>query len=159
MIISATGECVLNSERTLPNLFFYIATSISLTSPWKYLFFSTCVFFQNHSRIKGLQGKAEGISLTPHYHFHLLHRHLVFSREITAESTPLHRGSNQTENSFSIRGSGEIFPSINDLIFRKYLSYKFLRKGAVVQSSYIMWQSGEHQICSMPGEYTNNSVH
>ena len=33
----------------------------------------------------GLQGKGEGISLTPHYHFHLLHKHLDISRAITAE--------------------------------------------------------------------------
>ena len=31
------------------------------------------VFFHNHSRITGLQGKGEGISLTPHYHFHPLY--------------------------------------------------------------------------------------
>ena len=48
------------------------------------------VFFHEHSRITGLQGKGEGISLTPHYHFHLLHRHLDISRAITAESSPLH---------------------------------------------------------------------
>ena len=28
------------------------------------------VFFHNHPWITGLQGKREGISLTPHYHFH-----------------------------------------------------------------------------------------
>ena len=49
-------------------------------------FFSIWIFFQDHSRITGLQGKQEGISLTPHYHFHLLHRHLDISRAITAES-------------------------------------------------------------------------
>ena len=52
-------------------------------------FFSVWVFSHDHSRITGLQGKGEGISLTPHYHFHLLHRHLD-SRVITAESSPLH---------------------------------------------------------------------
>ena len=40
------------------------------------LFFSIWVFFQEHSRITGLQGKGDGISLTSQYHFHLLHRHL-----------------------------------------------------------------------------------
>ena len=40
------------------------------------LFFCIWVFFQNHSRFTGLQGKGEGISLTPHYHFHPLHRRL-----------------------------------------------------------------------------------
>ena len=35
-----------------------------------YLFFSIWVFFHEHSQITGLQGKGEGISLTPHHHFH-----------------------------------------------------------------------------------------
>ena len=60
------------------------------------IYFSIWVFFHNHSRITGLQGKGEGISLTPHYHFHPLHKHLDNSRAITAESSPLHIGSNQT---------------------------------------------------------------
>ena len=44
----------------------------------------------------GLQGKEGGISLTPHYHFHPLHKHLDISRAITAESSPLHIDSSQT---------------------------------------------------------------
>ena len=52
-------------------------------------FFSIEVFFRNHSQITGLQGKGEGISLTPHCHFHQLHRHLYISWVITAESSPL----------------------------------------------------------------------
>ena len=35
------------------------------------IFFSIWVLFHEHSRITGLQGKGEGIQLTPHYHFHL----------------------------------------------------------------------------------------
>ena len=31
------------------------------------IFFSIWVFFHEHSRITGLQGKGEGISLTPHH--------------------------------------------------------------------------------------------
>ena len=62
----------------------------------KILFFSIWEFFHNHSRITGLQGKKEGISLTPHYHFHPLHRHLDISRTITAKSSPLHIGSSRT---------------------------------------------------------------
>ena len=135
-------------KRTLPHLFFYIATLISLTSPWKYLFFSTCVFFHNHSRITELEGKGEGISLTPHYHFHPLHRHWDISRAITAETSPLHTGSNRSGNSFSIHGSWEIFPLINDLMICKCISCKCVKKGAVLQYSYIMWKSGERQICS-----------
>ena len=35
-------------------------------------------------------------SLTPHYHFHPLHRHLDISWVITAESSPLHIASSRT---------------------------------------------------------------
>ena len=59
-------------------------------------FFSIWVFFHEHSQITGLQGKGEGISLTPHYHFHPLHRHLDISRVITAESSTLHIASSWT---------------------------------------------------------------
>ena len=38
-------------------------------------FFLIWVFFDKHSRITGLQGKGEDISLTYHYHFHTLQRH------------------------------------------------------------------------------------
>ena len=58
--------------------------------------FSIWVLFHEHSRITGLQGKGESISLTPHYHFHPLHRHLDISREIAAESSPLHIASSRT---------------------------------------------------------------
>ena len=44
----------------------------------------------------GLQGKGEGISLTPHYHFHAIHRHLDISWAVTAESSPLHIASSRT---------------------------------------------------------------
>ena len=60
-------------------------------------FFLYGFFFHNHSWIRGLQGKREGISLTPHYHFHPLHRHLDISQVITAESSPLHIGSSWTQ--------------------------------------------------------------
>ena len=48
--------------------------------------------FTNHRTA----GELEGIYLTPHYHFHPLHRHLHISRSITAESSPLHIRSNRT---------------------------------------------------------------
>ena len=60
-----------------------------------FFFFSIWVFFHEHSRITGLPGK-EGISLSPHYHFHPLHKHLDISRAITAETSPLHIASNRT---------------------------------------------------------------
>ena len=62
----------------------------------KLIFFTIWVLFHEHSRITGLQGKGEGIPLTPHYHFHPLHRHLDISRAITAESSPLHITSSRT---------------------------------------------------------------
>ena len=59
-------------------------------------FFSSWVFFHDHSRITGLQGKGQAISLTPLYHFHPLHRHLDINQAITAESSPLHIVCSQT---------------------------------------------------------------
>ena len=61
----------------------------------------------------GLQGKGEGIPLTPHYHFCPLHRHLDISRAITADSSPLHIASSRT------RTANLWFPSAS----RKPLSY------------------------------------
>ena len=58
--------------------------------------FSIWVFFHEHSRITGLQEKGKSISLTLHFHFHPLHRHLDISRPITAESSLLHIASSQT---------------------------------------------------------------
>ena len=60
------------------------------------LFFSNWVLFHEHSQITGLQGKGEGILLTPHYRFHPLHRHLDISPAITAESSPLQIVSSRT---------------------------------------------------------------
>ena len=61
-----------------------------------HVFFSVWVFFHDHSRITGLQGKGEVISLTPLCDFHPLHRHLDISRAITTESSRLHIGSSRT---------------------------------------------------------------
>ena len=55
-----------------------------------FFFFSICVFFHEHSRFTGQQGKGEDIFLTPLYHFCSLHIHLDISQAITAESSPLH---------------------------------------------------------------------
>ena len=53
--------------------------------PSFFFFFSISVFSHNHSRITGLQAKEGGsISLTPHYHFHSLHRHLDINWAVTA---------------------------------------------------------------------------
>ena len=56
-------------------------------------FFSICVFFHEHSRFTGQQGKDNAISLTFLYQFHAIHRHLDISQEITAESSTLHKAS------------------------------------------------------------------
>ena len=61
-----------------------------------FVFFSIWISFHEHSRFVGQQGKGEGIYLTPHYHFHSLHRHLDISRVITAESSPLHIAGSRT---------------------------------------------------------------
>ena len=64
----------------------------------KKLFFLSGFFFHKNSRITGLQGKGEGISLTSHYHFQPLHRHLDISWEITAESPTLSIASSRTRS-------------------------------------------------------------
>ena len=60
----------------------------TLSNNFQQFIYAIWVFFHEHSRIAGLQGKGEGISLTPRYHFHPLHRHLDISKAITAESSP-----------------------------------------------------------------------
>ena len=85
--------------------------SLLLNSMGKYIyiyfFFSIWVFFHEHSRFTGQQGKGEGIYLTPLYHFHPLHRHLDISRAITAESSPLRIAGSRT------RTGNLWFPSAN----------------------------------------------
>ena len=50
----------------------------------EYDFFSCLFFFSpEHSRFTEQQGKQEAVSLIPHYHFHLFHRHFHVS-------SPLH---------------------------------------------------------------------
>ena len=61
------------------------------------LFFSIYVFFQEHSRFTGQEGKEEAISLTPFYHLQLLYRHLHIIWVITAESAPLHTANSRAQ--------------------------------------------------------------
>ena len=68
----------------------------AMTIQKRFFFFLSGFFFHEHSQITELQGKGEGISLTPHYHFHPLHRHLDISRAIAAESSPLRIASSRT---------------------------------------------------------------
>ena len=72
------------------------ATSITVVFLFFLFFLFIWVFFHEYSQITGLQGKGETISLTPHYHFQPLHRHLDISQAITVESSPLHIASSRT---------------------------------------------------------------
>ena len=74
----------------------YLHSNIYLLSFFLSFFFSIWVFFREHSRFTGLQGKGEGISLTPHYHFHLLQGHLDVSMTIPAGSSHLRIASSRT---------------------------------------------------------------
>ena len=65
----------------------YLVEVVTHECPLTY--FSIWVFFHEHSQFTGLQEKAEATSVTPLYHFHLLHRHLHISQVISAESSPL----------------------------------------------------------------------
>ena len=59
-------------------------------------FYCISVFFHEHSRFTGQQGKGDAISLSPLYHFRPFHRHIDIGWAITAERSPLHIASNQT---------------------------------------------------------------
>ena len=54
-----------------------------------YIFFAIWIFVHEHLRFTGQQEKGEAISLTPHYHFHSLHRYVDIRRAITPKSLPL----------------------------------------------------------------------
>ena len=60
------------------------------------VFFLSGFSFTTNHESQDSRGMVKGISLTPHYHLHLLHRQLYISRAITAESSPLHTGSSRT---------------------------------------------------------------
>ena len=75
--------------------FSHSVSNVKLKYEKKFLI-SIWVFLHEHSRITELQGKGEGISLTPHHNFHPLHRYLDISRVITAESLALQIASNRT---------------------------------------------------------------
>ena len=62
----------------------------------QWIAFSIWVFFHQHSRFTGQQGKGEATYLTPLCYFHLLHRHFDASQAITAESSPLRIVNSQT---------------------------------------------------------------
>ena len=71
----------INKRLIFPHLFFFFFLCLGFLSRT----------FTNHKTA----GEGAGISLTPHYHCHPLHRHLDISRAITAESSPLHIASSR----------------------------------------------------------------
>ena len=93
--INQRKSCSKKFNKYVTN-FDYIDKILIVLSFFYFLFFSIWVFFHEHSRFTGQQGKGEGIYLTPLYHFHPLHRHLDISRAITAESSPLHIAGSRT---------------------------------------------------------------
>ena len=84
-------ECAPNSL-----LCYYTENNVSerAEAVVRIFFFSIWVFFHEYSRITGLQMKGEGIPLTPQYQFQPLHRQLDITWANTAESSPVHIGSN-----------------------------------------------------------------
>ena len=60
-------------------------------------FFLSGIFYTNIHESQDCRRRGGGISLTPHYHFHPLHKHLDISWAITAESSPLHIASSRTQ--------------------------------------------------------------
>ena len=87
-------DCFNNQHKIISRVWRFLV--IDICYHVAHFFFSIWVLFHEHSRITGLQGKGEGISLTPRYHFHLLHRHLDISRVIAAGTSPLHIASSRT---------------------------------------------------------------
>ena len=95
-----------------------VATGNSNRSAFFYSFFLPGFPFTNIHDFTGLQSKGEGISLTPHYHFHSFRRHLNIGRVITVGSSPLRIASSRTR-------TGDLwFPSAS----RQPLSYGPLKK-------------------------------
>ena len=82
-------------------------------------FFSSWVFFQDHSRISGLQWKGEDIPLTSPLHLYLLYRHLYISWVITAKSSRSAPHRYQTDSNW------ELLVSECKLLTTKLHSIKF----------------------------------
>ena len=107
------------------NIFRLIQTFSHLIS--YLIFFSIWVFFHEHSRIAGLQGKGEDISLTPHYHFLPLHIRLDISRAITAESSPVNIASSRTR-------TGKLwFPKHKSLTTKLRAQMSLIHKNSVLK--------------------------
>ena len=83
---------VLPLTNVPPYLFFSQNTPPSPAS-----FFLSGFSFTNIHNSQDSRGRGRPFFLTPLYHFHPLHRYLDISRAITAESSPLHIASSQTQ--------------------------------------------------------------
>ena len=70
-----------------------ISNSLKALFVFCIFFFSIWVFFQDHLWITELQGRRDGVYLTPLYLLHTLHRHLDISRAIIAGRSTLHWAS------------------------------------------------------------------
>ena len=106
-------------------------------------FFSTWVFFHEHSRFMGQQGKGTGIYLTPLYHFQPVHRHLDNSWAITAESSPLHIASNRTRTgNLGFRAQVQILDTsrLQHMINAKMRVIVLEKKNNLCQLQYILEQ-------------------
>ena len=82
-------------------------------------FFSIRVFFHEHSQFTGQQGTGKAISAVAFHHFHALRRHPDISREVTAESSPLHVASSRTRTgTFGFRAQVSNLLAKNTIHFR-----------------------------------------
>ena len=91
-IISTPGECALKNN--FATFVFLYCDLISLISPWKYLFFFFYLCFLSQPFTNKRTAGEEGGHVFNSHFLNSLHRHLSISWVITAESSPLHRGSN-----------------------------------------------------------------
>ena len=82
---SNLGVLIMNLADTSTHINFYFTSELSFT---------------NIDDSQDSKGRSEDISLSPLYHFHLLHRHLEISWMATGESSPVHIASSRisTEN-------------------------------------------------------------
>ena len=87
--------------------------------------FSICVFFQEHLRFTGHQGKGEGNLFNSSL---LLSRHLEISRTITGESSPLLIASNRTRSGNHWFASASHLPLsyalLNSLSYTPYTNFR-----------------------------------
>ena len=104
--------CLLNKKKGIKTFNIKIIKETQKFSFWKKVLMMTFTWlifffflgflsqtFTNHRTA----GEGEGIFLTPHYHFHLLYRHLDISWVITAESSPLYIANSLEPRTFGFR--------------------------------------------------------